>query len=119
VLGLRSGRATILPGLDSSGQSYFSDDGGLRSVKAILAGRAATELLLDCASDHGCSVDDAKAMALIRALGFRDPDSARTALLDDTRELIRKHAGTVALLALRLLAAGELSGAEIDELMRR
>jgi hypothetical protein len=38
-------------------------------------------------------------------------------LLSDVHDLIRKHAGAVALVALNLIAKRELSGDEIDALI--
>jgi hypothetical protein len=120
LLDLPAGRAAIFPsGGPAWGDARFSDSRGIRSVKAILAGRAATEVLLGIADDHGNSVDDEKAVSLLEAIGFRDTVRARESLLDVTRDMVRRHRGLIAEVALRLLAEGELSGREIDELMRR
>jgi hypothetical protein len=86
---------------------------------AVLAGRAATEELLGYASDEGCSVDDAQAIALLMAPGLveREPWYAQgraPIVARPGRGLIRKHRAAVECVARELLDRGTLSGAEID-----
>jgi hypothetical protein len=121
VLGLSAGRATLCDH-DGVARAYFSNGGGIASVLAILAGRAATEVLLRCADDYGCSGDDAKALELLMAGGFieREPRYARIVrrqCLDDAKCLIRKHRAAVERVAGNLLLNGTLSAGEIDRLM--
>jgi hypothetical protein len=89
-------------------------------VLAVLAGRAATEVILGHASDHGCSTHDDHAMRLLMADGFREPWYAkivRGKCLAQARDLIRRHRGAVEAVANALLEPETLSGAEIDQLM--
>jgi hypothetical protein len=118
LVGLRGGRATLRDS-DGSGRSYSEDDGGLKTVLTALGGRAASECLLGHASDPGCAVDDDKSAALLKRNGFADSLAfdVRQALLADAHALIRRHAGTVALVALNLLAKETLTASEIDALM--
>jgi ATP-dependent Zn protease len=121
VFGLKAGRATLCD-FDGGARAYFSDGEGVLSVMAILGGRAATQVILGCADDHGCSFDDAKAMRLLLADGLRSSWRARymfKELLDDTRLLIlgHRHRRAVEAVADALLAKETLSGAEIDQLM--
>jgi hypothetical protein len=129
ALGIPAGRATMCDH-DGVARCYFKDDGSTGNVIAILAGRAATQVILGYASDFGCSFDDGKAANLLMADG-RDLREARIAFhecLGHAKCLIRcLHRPAVervarALLAKgdvarALLAKGELSGAEIDKLM--
>jgi hypothetical protein len=122
VLGLKAGRATLCD-YDGVARAYFSDREGITSVMAILAGRAATLELLGCASDHGCSIDDAKALRLLLADGLRSSWRARYMwidLLNDTRLLLRghRHRRAVEAVANALLERETLSGREIDDLIR-
>jgi ATP-dependent Zn protease len=118
-LGVRSGRATMCDH-DGVARAYFSDREGVMSVMAILAGRAATQVILGCADDHGCSIDAAKALRLLLADGFRSSWYARYVrnyLLDDTRLLIREHRSAVEAVANALLERETLTAGEIDRLM--
>jgi hypothetical protein len=117
VVRLPSGYTTIR---DGNPRSWCLDDGDLRSILTCLAGRAATQVILGCADDHGCSIDDAKALRLLLADGLRSPWRARymrNYLLDDSRLLIRQHRRAVEAVADALLERGTLSGAEIDQMM--
>jgi ATP-dependent Zn protease len=120
ALGVRSGRATLCDH-DGVARSYFSDDEGIASVMAILAGRAATLEILGRADDEGCSLDDAQALRLIEADGFRERffafDVRPQALLAHARELVRQHRRAVEAVANALLAKETLSAAEINQLM--
>jgi ATP-dependent Zn protease len=120
ALGLKCGRATMCDH-DGVARAYFKTSGhGINGVIALLAGRAATEVILGFASDHGCSVDDAEAMELLIADGIRVPWYARRVrqqCLDQARELIRQHRPAVEAVANALLERETLSGAEIDQLM--
>jgi hypothetical protein len=118
VVGLPCGGATILPASGSDGMAYFDHRASsLGGILAILAGRIGTQELLGCASDRGNSVDDREVADSLTRL--RATAGARQALLDGCRDLCRQHSGTIALVALQLLARGSLSGSEIDALMRR
>jgi hypothetical protein len=77
VLGLRAGGAALCDH-DGVARAYFADDGSIENVLAVLACRAATEVLLGYASDSGCSVDDSQALALLEA-GGREPWYAKVA----------------------------------------
>jgi ATP-dependent Zn protease len=117
VLGLKAGGATIR---DGNASSYFEDDGSINNVIAIVAGRAATQVILGRADDFGCSIDDDQAMTLLLADGLRSPWYARYMrkyLLDDTRLLIRQHRRAVEAVARALLAKETLTASEIDQLM--
>jgi ATP-dependent Zn protease len=117
VLGLRSGRATLCDH-DGVARAYFADDGSVDNVLAVLAGRAATEVILGYASDYGCSIDDDQALALLKAHG-REPWYAKIVqrqCLDDARALIRRHRGAVERVADALLAKETLTAREIDAL---
>jgi hypothetical protein len=115
LLGVRSGLATLCD-RDGKARSYSSTDGGSsRSIIVSLAGGLA-ELELLCTDSGGCADDNRDIdEALAR---HRDPDLMRRELIDRCRTLVRRNAGTIALVALHLMAKAELSGAEIDELMR-
>jgi ATP-dependent Zn protease len=116
VVGLRSGRAT-LSDHDGVARAYFADDGSLNNVVAVLAGRAATEVILGRASDYDCSIDDDIAKRMLAAKGFVG-FGMRTKLYD-ARALIRQHRAAVERVARALLVRGTLSGDEIDALCRR
>jgi hypothetical protein len=119
VLGLKTGRATICD-FDGVARSYFEDDGSIDNVLAVLAGRAAAEVILGRADDCGCSVDDDQALALLMAPGFREPWYAkrvRQQCLDQARDLIRKHRRAVEAVANALLERETLTAGEIDRLM--
>jgi hypothetical protein len=112
VLGLKAGRATLRD-FDGVARSYFADH-----PVAVLAGRAATEVLLGYASDDGCSRDDAKARWLLTTENGhieRELRYART--LRQARKLIRAHRGAVERVAQELLDRVTLSASEIDRLM--
>jgi hypothetical protein len=85
MVGIRVDRATLRDA-DGDGRTYLEDDGGLKSVLAALAGRAATEVLLGHATDAGCETDDDTALARLQANGFHDRGFAfdvKMALLAD------------------------------------
>ena len=116
--GGRSGRATLCDH-DGGARAYFSDGEGIMSVMAILAGRAAAEVILGRADDYGCSIDDATAKRLFLADGSRERfyPGFRQGLLKQARALIRQHRAEVVAVANALLERETLSGAEIDQLM--
>jgi hypothetical protein len=104
---------------DGVARCYFHDDGSTNNVIAILAGRAATEVILGHASNFGCSFDDAKAMRLLlSAYGDRwYARCVRRDLLADAHSLIDENRGAVERVARALPERGTLSGAEIDRLI--
>jgi hypothetical protein len=116
-LSLWSGPA-LLRNIDGNGASYVNDDGGIKSVLVALAGGVAEQELLGIAEPFGCEVDDQKVEGLLAALHFRDWASARDALVDDVRNLVRRHRAAIAIVALHLLSKGELLTREIDEIVK-
>lgn len=114
ALGLPSGEATIG---DGRARSYLADDHGIRSILVALAGGIAEEVLLGDANEVGCLRDHEKVNRLLTANHFTDSALASAALRDECRDLVRKHRGTIAVIALQLLAKETLTADEIDALM--
>jgi hypothetical protein len=117
VLGLEGGAATLVADESGRAQAAWTADNSIKDIMASLGGRAATEVLLDRASDEGCSFDDERAMGLLESNGFRGCFDARRCLLGDTRRLAERHKAAIALVAIALLDRETLTGGEIDELL--
>jgi ATP-dependent Zn protease len=92
-----------------------ADDGSNASIITVLAGRAATEVILGRADSFGCAGDDALAKRMLAAKGYVGFGMATK--LYDARLLIRAHRRCVEAVANALLAKETLSAAEIDQLM--
>jgi hypothetical protein len=122
ALQIRAGRISLhsTPGRDgdiAEAGAWFDSKAGLRTIKCLLAGRAAVDELIGDVAEDGCAFDDSSVARLLEALGFQQIEPVRDALLLDTRALVRKQAGAVALVALNLIAKRELSADEIDRLI--
>ena len=119
VVGLAGNKATIVARGNIMGTAWWKQDDGVKSVLAILAGRAATEVILGYATDEGCEGDDEKVMKLLTT-DWREPWYARKVrddLLRECRKLIRKHRGAIEAVAHELLDRETLSGWEIDQII--
>jgi ATP-dependent Zn protease len=118
ALALPAGKATLRDH-DGVARAYFNNDGSNGYILAVLAGRAATQVIIGYATASGCTFDDARAANLLMA-GGRDLASARIAFhqhLADAKGLIRFHRRAVERVARALLERETLSGREIDKLM--
>jgi ATP-dependent Zn protease len=125
VVGLAGSKATIAPRGNIMGTAWWKNDDGVKSVLAILAGRAATEVILGHATDEGCEGDDETVMKLLTTDNghiLREEWYARKIrddLLRECRKLIRQHRGAIEAVAHELLDRETLSGWEIDEIVAR
>jgi ATP-dependent Zn protease len=122
LVGLKSGGATIIPDANgNAGKSFVRDEpDNIATVITCLSGRAAEEIVFGFAFDYGCSIDDAKALQLLAADGFREGVYLKIAYghcLEDARKLIARNRAAVERVARALLAQETLTGAEIDQLM--
>jgi hypothetical protein len=111
VLGLRCGKA-VITGRDGFAH-WKADGGGIMHVIALLAGRAASDVILGRTTESGCAGDDAKVMKLIEADGFRE----RFFAFDLRRESLsakRIHGGPRAAAPVRVTDAGRQALAEHD-----
>jgi hypothetical protein len=90
-------------------------------VLALVAGRAGTDVLLGWSTDSGSEIDDQQAIQWLMADGRRSEwqaELARRSLLIDCRMLVSQYRAEIEAVAKALLERENLSGAEIDELMR-
>jgi hypothetical protein len=114
IVGLPSGEATIK---DGEARSYLTDDHGIRSILVALAGGCAEKILLGDVVELGCKDDDAKVVRLLAANGFTDTTLTRRALADECRDLVRKHRGAIAEVALQLLIRETLTADELNDIV--
>jgi hypothetical protein len=118
---LRSKSGAVTRHARADGLAVISAEG--RDVDLVLvelAGAAAEIELLGTAAPTGCDADFAQADARIAQMDiFPDVDAARRYLLHgEARALVRKHRRAIKRVARALRKRGQLSGEEIDELMR-
>lgn|SRR5262249_2963057 len=95
-------------------RAIFSLDHGAHSVCALMGGAIAEVVMYGDYDRVGIRVDWKRARRRMTRLGYRDNGQS---LWDYTHGLLLPHRGTIAVIALRLLAAGGLEAAEIDALM--
>ena len=118
VVGLKSGEAVIT---DRDGYAHWKADNSIRHVITLLAGRAASDVILGRTTESGYAGDNEKIMRLLEADGFRERffafDVSRDALLAHARALIRKHRDAVERVARALLERETLTARKIDKLM--
>ena len=113
-------RLLRLPGcggvfLEPEPGAFFPRDHGAASVCAMMAGAIAEVIHFGDYDPIGITTDWRRARRRMKRLGYHDNGEA---LWNYTYGLLRGHRGTIALVALRLLAAGALTADEIDGLMR-